>query len=373
MHMSDSPSLWKSGGKAFLSMAVIGAAAVAEEALKRYGSNPGVFDWGRAERVGLSSLPNVDEKSGGAGERKTGQEEGNQRVWQSIREVMLDHRSSSRATPFKEVEELDGTGVVRMNLDIMRRLSNSFESMMGLESPSAWRGLTRLGGSWYIGKLLGMMGGRILGQYDPVLSFNPDDNSITPRMMIAVNNLMARAKGFGLAPEVMRELVLAHEMTHAWQFGTHPWLREHITGLLREIVPVKTDPSGKPAPQLNIAAKIDAIRQVQAIMAVIEGHGDWVMKKIGEREERTRQVLPIILRHAAVDQDWWQRLLALLTGMSGKLKQYHQGRDFLEAVEGMGGVEAITWLWNGPEWMPRMNELNKPEAWYKRVLALRHD
>jgi len=61
------------------------------------------------------------------------------------------------------------------------------------------------------------------------------------------------------------------------------------------------------------------------------------------------------------------RLLQQLVGIEAKLRQYEQGERFIKAVEDEGGRQLLSRVWEGPEMLPTMDEINHPEAWVERV------
>jgi uncharacterized protein (DUF2342 family) len=63
-----------------------------------------------------------------------------------------------------------------------------------------------------------------------------------------------------------------------------------------------------------------------------------------------------------LDQLVWE-----LTGLDLKLQQYRRGEAFARAIFDAYGMKVLNLAWSGPDRMPRLEELNEPEAWYRRV------
>jgi uncharacterized protein (DUF2342 family) len=63
-----------------------------------------------------------------------------------------------------------------------------------------------------------------------------------------------------------------------------------------------------------------------------------------------------------LDQLVWK-----FTGLDLKLQQYRRGEAFARAVYDAHGMKALNLAWKGPDKMPTLDELAKPEAWYRRV------
>jgi uncharacterized protein (DUF2342 family) len=60
-------------------------------------------------------------------------------------------------------------------------------------------------------------------------------------------------------------------------------------------------------------------------------------------------------------------LLYKLLGFESKLRQYEVGEAFIAAVERERGPRAIDAAWHGPESLPTIDELTRPETWLERV------
>jgi putative hydrolase len=61
------------------------------------------------------------------------------------------------------------------------------------------------------------------------------------------------------------------------------------------------------------------------------------------------------------------RLLQRLLGLEMKMRQYQLGKAFCDAVVERGGIEALNRVWDGPDAMPTLAELEAPAAWLERT------
>jgi uncharacterized protein (DUF2342 family) len=61
------------------------------------------------------------------------------------------------------------------------------------------------------------------------------------------------------------------------------------------------------------------------------------------------------------------RLLQRLLGLEMKMRQYRLGKDFCDAVVRQGGIEALNRVWDSPEALPGLAELEDPGAWLERT------
>ena len=77
-----------------------------------------------------------------------------------------------------------------------------------------------------------MLSQRVLGQYDLALL----DASVPPRLLLLAPNLAQAARNLGVDRDELVLWVTIHEITHAVQFSGAPWLREHLGGMLKELI-----------------------------------------------------------------------------------------------------------------------------------------
>jgi uncharacterized protein (DUF2342 family) len=49
------------------------------------------------------------------------------------------------------------------------------------------------------------------------------------------------------------------------------------------------------------------------------------------------------------------------------MRQYATGEAFLTAIEAKMGPRAVDVAWRGPEWLPTLDELARPDDWVARV------
>jgi coenzyme F420 biosynthesis associated uncharacterized protein len=171
-----------------------------------------------------------------------------------------------------------------------------------------------------------------------------------------------------------------------------PWLREHLAGLLRELlasvdVEIDTRKAFSRMPTREDLDKVVAavreggivtlvagpermaiIDRLQATMAVIEGHAEHVMDEVG------RDALPELDRlRGALDRrrdnrtGMW-KLLERLLGLELKLRQYQVGKRFCDHVAAREGVAGLHRVFDDPASLPTWAELEAPETWITRVL-----
>jgi len=239
------------------------------------------------------------------------------------------------------------------------------------------------------GALTGYLSQRVLGQFEFVIV----DPLAPARLLFVAPNIAAAAARLDADPEELLTWIAFHEVTHAVQFTAVPWLRPHLAGLVEELL-ASIDLSVDARALLrmpgadDVRATIAAVRsngivaaiggghrrelleRIQAVMGVVEGHAEHVMDAVGA------EVLPSLERlRSALDRRRNERppLLALLErliGLEAKLRQYEDGKRFCDAVATAAGTEALHSVFDGPEQLPTVAELQGPDAWMRRTGVL---
>ncbi|MBA3328544.1 MAG: zinc-dependent metalloprotease [Solirubrobacterales bacterium] len=236
------------------------------------------------------------------------------------------------------------------------------------------------------GALMGYLSQRVLGQYELALL----DPARTPRLLFVAPNITAAARRMEVDEAQLLAWIALHEVTHAVQFGSVGWLRDHVAGLLGELLAsLELTVDARALLRLpgrdDLRALVDAVREgglvsafagperqgildrLQVVMAVVEGHAEHVMDVVGAR---TLQALPEL--RAALDRRRRERppLLALLDrliGLESKLRQYEDGKRFCDAVVAAAGPAALHRVFDAPERLPTLAELDDPGAWIRRT------
>jgi coenzyme F420 biosynthesis associated uncharacterized protein len=269
---------------------------------------------------------------------------------------------------FPQFQALDREGWLDLNLGIVRRVVDPVLEKGRLPN-SVIVGLGRAGLDQYMAFMLGFLGHRVLGQYDPqLLGVEPIDAA---GLYLVETNVEEWGRKADLPGPDLRRWLILHEMTHAWQFAAHPWLRGHMEQSMRVLLDTVTQ---KASPAARIAAfagvmpaQWRVMRQMQGTMSLIEGYSNLVMNELGAELLPGFQELEEAYRRRSSNKGMLDQLVWKLTGLDLKLQQYRQGEAFARAVYDAHGMEALNLAWSGPDHMPRLEELNKPEAWYRRV------
>jgi uncharacterized protein (DUF2342 family) len=324
------------------------------------------------------------------------------------------------------LETVDRPGWIAANLKSMRPLLEMLTERIDAPSAGLLSGPLRSASGLFlgaqIGALTGVLSQRVLGQYDLALL----DDRVPPRLLLLAPNLALTARNLAVDRDELVLWVTIHEITHAVQFSGAPWLRDHLGGLLRELIDglqvtiggqaseqdadePAADNGGGPGgngahgpndeadggdrwPKLPNPGELRElverarrgevlrltlgedrwalVERIQAVMSLIEGHAEHTMDAIGA------EVLPSLPRlRAALNRrrevrslPW--RVLERFLGLEMKLRQYEVGRGFCDAVVSDGGPELLARVWSGPEALPSTAELQSPEQWVARTRLL---
>jgi coenzyme F420 biosynthesis associated uncharacterized protein len=234
------------------------------------------------------------------------------------------------------------------------------------------------------GVISGLLASRVLGQ----LEFPLLDPDAPARLMFVGPNLGAAARGLDAAPDELGRWVALHESTHALQFAGVPWLRSHLAGLVGELMQgLRVDPvSLLRLPRSDdLRSLVDSAREgglavlllgpdrralvdrVQAFMAVLEGYAEHVMDVVGADVLGDLDSLRDALDRRRRERSGPLKVLERLIGLELKLRQYEQGKKFCDTVVSRGGIGALNRVWEGPDRLPTLAELDNPSGWLART------
>ncbi|MFN2588338.1 MAG: zinc-dependent metalloprotease [Actinomycetota bacterium] len=293
--------------------------------------------------------------------------------------------------------EANIAGMAALIEPLARRVGDRLEKLP-LPVRLAQRGIV----SAEVGILLGYISRRVLGQYDLLVPETTSHARSLPArrrragipdgtvLYFVGPNMVETARRHDFVPSEFSLWVALHEVTHRFQFAGVPWLRERFFSLVETYMSsLELDARGLAARLAGAAREVAArslppdqrhpmfllaspeqrttLEELQALMTVVEGHGNFVMDLVGRRvipsfgrmrttfERRRSQPGPV------------QRAFNHLIGLEMKLRQYEVGQRFCEDVYRRGGAPAIARLWGSPEELPSLAELREPESWLRRV------
>ena len=293
----------------------------------------------------------------------------------------------TQLTPEREIpppEAITRKQWLRANLGSMRTLMQPLEAK--LPTSGAMRSIGGALTGAEIGGVVGYLAQRVLGQYELVLI----DAASPERLLFVAPNLREAARKLEVDEADLVAWVAFHEVTHAVQFTGVPWLREHLAGRLRALLEtveeVNVDPGSiiklsmddvralverlREGGLITLAAgpeRMAIIDEMQAVMAVVEGHAEHVMDAVGADALENLDELRMALDRRREDKPQAVRVLEKLLGLELKMRQYQLGKAFVDAVVERGGIELLNRVWERPENLPSLHEIELPEAWINRV------
>jgi len=208
-------------------------------------------------------------------------------------------------------------------------------------------------------------------------------------MLLFVSPNLARAAGTldAESDELLRWVAL-HEVTHSLQFGGVPWLREHLAGMVSELL-AALDVDPRRMMRLPDASDLKALLEtaregnlttlvvgperralldrMQAFMAVLEGYAEHVMDAVGIELLPNLPKLREALDRRRRDRSGLFRVLERLLGFELKMRQYQLGKAFCDAVVTDGGIAALNRVWESPDRLPTLAEIENPAGWLART------
>jgi coenzyme F420 biosynthesis associated uncharacterized protein len=358
----------RSVGRVALYGALLGlATAAVAEAVRPRGGTTVLVDWDQVRRSARArletpSLSRSELAAGALGYRKLAAE---------LEKPLLSFVGGlPKGASLPEFEALDRVGWLDLNLGILRRaIDPVLES--GRVPNSLLVEVGRTGVDHYVAFMLSFIGRRVLGQYDPqLLGAEPVGGE---GLYLVETNVEEWGRRANLPDEDLRRWLILHEMTHAWQFAAHSWLRPYMESSMRVLLD-SVRKSAAPAARIAafagvLPAQWRVMRQVQGTMSVIEGYSNLVMNELGGKLLPGFERLEQAYRERSSGKSPLEVLIWKLTGLDLKLQQYTRGEAFCRAIFDQHGMKVLNLVWSSEAHMARLDELAHPDAWYRRVVA----
>ncbi len=236
-----------------------------------------------------------------------------------------------------------------------------------------------------LGTLFGLLSTRVLGQF--VL---PLAGPGAGQLVVVGPNVLDLAERSPEVADDLRRTVLLHEVAHRLQFDGVPWLGAHLRDLVASYLDQgPTDPASllrivqrlpgavvdalrgggvEPIMQaLLTAAQVTTLDRAQALMSLLEGHGNATMHlataEVVDDPEGVEEAL------AARRDDLAGKVLRQVVGLQRKQRQYAEGEAFVRHVVDEAGVPGLNRAFERPEHLPTMDEIGDPASWLTRTVA----
>ncbi|HET9015908.1 MAG TPA: zinc-dependent metalloprotease [Thermomicrobiaceae bacterium] len=388
--------------KRLLSVGLLVGAAVgvwagnrAREFTQRQPATPSLINWGQAR--GIAANMN----------RETTLDAGARRqfdaVYRSLVEravpLVASYTGDELPSALSRVYAFDRVDWVDANVESFAEMFRPLEALNPLQDSGAPRVVTVLWGSLNqsvlsaeLGFLLGYLARRVLGQYDlAVLGREPVEGG---KLYFVQPNIAGVERALRLPADDFRLWLTLHEVTHAFEFEAHPWLRAHVNGLLetyfsflsqdiehlrRGVEGLKVFWDRARSREAGNGSWLEVVmtpeqrrlfNQMQATMSVVEGYSNHVMNAVGKQLIPTYDVISKRFERRQQQRTPAEHLFARLTGLDIKMEQYRQGQAFVDYVAEHRGHDFVRRVWTGPEWLPTIEEIRDPERWIARVATL---
>jgi coenzyme F420 biosynthesis associated uncharacterized protein len=236
-----------------------------------------------------------------------------------------------------------------------------------------------------VGAILGYLGRKVLGQYD--LFLPPDDRDV---IYFVGPNVVELERRHRFSRRDFRRWIAFHEVTHRVQFEGVPWLRGYISAqvdsllgtldldartLLDRLRRVREELAEDATWRemgilfvLMTPEQRETFRRMQALMSLLEGHGNYVMDRLStsrvQGAGRMRQTLQR-RRH----RQGFDRMVQRAVGLDVKVRQYDLGERFVAEVSALAGPQGFSRVWERSENLPTLEEVARPADWVARVAS----
>lgn len=301
----------------------------------------------------------------------------------------------------EHVYAFDRVDWIEANINGFAEMFKPLEALNPLQNSTAPRMITTVWGnlnqtvlSAELGFLLGYLARRVLGQYDlALLGREPIEGG---KLYFVQPNIESVERELRLPADDFRLWLTLHEVTHAFEFEAHPWLREHVNGLIDqyfhylsqdveqlrrgfeglrtfwERARTRDRANGSWIEVVMTPEQRAVFNKMQATMSVVEGYSNHVMNAVGKDLIPTYDVITRRFERRQQQRTAAEQLFARLTGLDIKLEQYRQGEAFVNHVVAQRGHDFVRQMWDGPELLPTMEEIRMPDRWIERVASRQH-
>ena len=237
-----------------------------------------------------------------------------------------------------------------------------------------------------VGLLLGFLGTKVLGQFDPF-------HEPSGRLLLVAPNIVHVERELGVEPADFRLWVCLHEETHRVQFTAVPWMRDHLyaemMALTDSVEPTRlaedavrrisqavrgggagggAGGGGSLIDMMSTPEQREILDRITGVMSLLEGHADVVMDGVGPSVIPSVDKIRKLFNERRKGIGTLDRVLRRLLGLDAKMAQYREGASFVNHVVDKVGMEQFNAVWAGPENLPSKSEIGDPAAWISRVL-----
>ena len=218
------------------------------------------------------------------------------------------------------------------------------------EQVAATPGVARIINTGTMAFTLSFLADHVLGQYDPLLLADGEDHAL----YFVRPNIKRVADALDVPYDRFRRWIAFHEVTHAAEFGTAPWLSGHLESAMDEAI------------RNLMAGRVDrdSLGQLDTTMTAVEGYAELVMDHAFDQEYAD---LRRKIEEKRQGRNPVEKLVRRLLGLSVKRRQYERGKEFFETVVSERDMAFAGRVWDNSENLPTDDELDNPSQWIRRV------
>lgn len=234
-----------------------------------------------------------------------------------------------------------------------------------------------------MGTTFGFLSHRVLGQFE--MGLPPADGA---SLLFPVPNVEAFATDHALDPRQVRLWVALREVIHQAEFATG-WIAAHVRDLIqRHLDSVEFDPSNMMTQLQNLTdpSQFEEIMestglagimqtsagpdrdQAVAAMAFLSGYAEFLIDEIGAKLLPDLDRIRSAHHQRRSEPPQGEQLLMRSLGLELTGDLAAQGAEFCRDVARRWGREALVGILDGPNNLPKLDELADPVAWAARVM-----
>ncbi|MCC6313365.1 MAG: zinc-dependent metalloprotease [Thermomicrobiales bacterium] len=313
--------------------------------------------------------------------------------------IVENYTGDSLPATLERTFAFDRVDWINANIEGFRQLFTPLEALNPLTggapataAAAVMSGLNQKVVSAELGVMLGYLGRRVLGQYD--LALLGKEPVGAGKLYFGEPNIRMVEQQLGLPTADFRMWLALHETTHAFEFEAHPWVREHFNAMLERYFALLREDAERlrQAGVKGFSIFIDRARdsargeggwlealmnpeqralfaEMQATMCMVEGYSNHVMNAVGRGLLPTYASIARKFELRQAQKSPAEQIFARLTGLSVKMEQYRLGEAFINRIAEERGHGFAKRIWEGPEFLPTMEEIRNPERWLARIDA----
>ena len=353
----------------------------------------GMIDWDRVRQVATT----MNQEASLTGRQREKLDAEYRELVERTIPMVASYTGTKLPYPMEQIFAFDRVDWINANIESFKVMFEPIEKLNLADNNKVpntlgaiWTGLNQTVLSAEMGFLLGYLARRVLGQYDLAL-LGREPLETTGKLYFVQPNIRNLERNLRLPSDQFRLWLALHETTHAFEFEAHPWLRGYMNGMLEEYFTFLSndveylkrgfeairmfwdrarDNSGEASSWIEMVMTHEQrqlFNKMQAMMAVVEGYSNHVMNAVGRDLMPDFTTISHRFEQRQRNRTNAEQLFARLTGLDLKLEQYRLGEQFINEVVMRRNHDFARRVWHGPDSLPTLDELRRPEQWIMRM------